>query len=156
MSMANAHGANGADRRVTAGYEDRVQSSFDRQQFMATLGARMVVIAPGEVTIAVAAAAKLTQQHGYVHAGVIASIADSACGYAAYTLMPADHEVLSVEFKLNLLAPAVGDGLEARAQVIRGGRTLSVCRADVLALNDGATVHVATMLATMIGRPASQ
>jgi uncharacterized protein (TIGR00369 family) len=95
----------------------------------------------------------LTQQHGYVHAGIIATIADSACGYAAYSLMPAGTEVVSVEFKINLMAPARGELLTARARVIRPGRTLTVCAAEVYALRDGQETAVAAMLATMKTMP---
>lgn len=134
-------------------FEERVRDSFQRQAFMSTLGATLRSVAPGAVVIELANDPRLTQQHGYTHAGVVASIADSACGYAAATLTPADHDVLSVEFKVNLLAPAVGDRLEARAQVIRSGRTLSVCRADVFALSGEDERHVAAMQATIIARP---
>lgn len=134
-------------------FEERIRDSFRRQAFMSTLGAALRSVTPGAVVIELANEPRLTQQHGYTHAGVVASIADSACGYAAATLTPADHEVLSAEFKLNLLAPAVGDRLEARAQVIRAGRTLSVCRADVFAFSGDDKRHVAAMQATIIGRP---
>jgi len=93
---------------------------------------------------------ELTQQHSYFHAGVSGTIADSACGYAAYTLMPADSSVLTVEYKLNLLVPAEGEKLMARAHVVRSGRTLKICSADVYVLKDGAEVHCATMLATIM------
>lgn len=134
-------------------FEERIRDSFRRQAFMSTLGATLRSVTPGAVVVELANEPRLTQQHGYTHAGVVASIADSACGYAAGTLTPADHEVLSVEFKLNLLAPAVGDRLEALAQVIRAGRTLSVCRADVFALSGEDERHVAAMQATIIARP---
>ena len=137
-----------------AGLVSRVRDSIDRQQFMTTLGARLVLIADGRVGIALPAVAGLTQQHGYVHAGVIASVADTACGYAAYTLMPDGHDVLTIEFKLNLLAPAAGEEIEARAEVVRAGRTLTVCRGDVYARAAGTEALVATMLATIIGRRA--
>lgn len=119
---------------------------------MTTLGAQLESVSAGEVVVVVPSAAHLTQQHGYVHAGVVTSIADSACGYAAYSLMPPGHEVLTVEFKLNLLAPAGGERLEARARVLRSGRTLTVCQADVYAVQAESGTHVATMLATVIGR----
>lgn len=138
------------------GFEERVRDSFGQQHFMTTLGADVVTVSPGEATIIVPADTRLTQQHGYIHAGVITSIADTACGYAAYSLMPDGHEVLSVEFKLNLMAPAVGDSLVARARVVRPGRTLNVCQADVFALQGNDTTQVATMLATIIGRPARE
>jgi uncharacterized protein (TIGR00369 family) len=102
-------------------FESRIRASFARQAVMATLGATLGRIAPGEVEIALASRPELAQQHGFVHAGVLATILDSACGYAAYSLMPADAAVLSVEFKINLLAPAVGERFVARARVLRPG-----------------------------------
>lgn len=132
------------------GFRDRVRADFAKQSFMATLGAELGRVEPGEVEIALPTTERLAQQNGYLHAGVIASIADSACGYAAYTLMPAESDVLSVEFKLHLLAPAVGDRVSARARVVRRGRTLSVCQADVFSLAGADERHVAMMTATMI------
>jgi uncharacterized protein (TIGR00369 family) len=93
---------------------------------------------------------ELTQQHGYFHAGVTGAIADSACGYAAYTLMAADDSVLTVEYKINLLAPADGEELVARARVVRSGRTLKICMADVFVKKGGAENHCATVLATIM------
>jgi uncharacterized protein (TIGR00369 family) len=129
-------------------FEADVRSSFQRQKFMDTLGAELVSVRPGAVEIAIKSDDRLHQQSGLVHAGAVAAIADSACGYAALTLMPPDSDVVSVEFKLNLLAPALADRLVARAEVVRSGGTVSVCRADVFA---GDTL-VATMLATMMRR----
>ena len=129
----------------------RVRASFDRQAFMATVGASIVSVRPGEVVLEVPHREDLTQQHGYLHAGVIAAVADSACGYAAFTLMPADHAVLSVEFKTNLLAPARGERFRATARVVRAGRTLTVCTAEVVGLAEGQETLVAVMQATMIG-----
>jgi len=119
---------------------------------MATIGAELADVTTGRVSIALAIEPRLSQQHGFLHAGVLVAALDSACGYAALTLMPADMEVLTAEFKVNLLAPANGDGLIAEGQVVRAGRTLTVCRGD--AFTEGIErVHVATMLATIIGRP---
>lgn len=133
------------------GYEARVRASFARQAAMATLGAEIAHLAPGEVDLRMPYRAELTQQHGFVHAGIVATLADSACGYAAFTLMPADAAILSVEFKLNLLAPAAGDAFVARARVKKAGRTLSVVTADVFALRDGEDERlVATMQGTMM------
>jgi uncharacterized protein (TIGR00369 family) len=129
----------------------RVRASFERQAFMATVGASIVSVAPGEVVLEVPHRDDLTQQHGYLHAGVIAAVADSACGYAAFTLMPAEHAVLSVEFKTNLLAPARGERFRATARVVRAGRTLTVCTAEVVGVEDGQETLVAVMQATMIG-----
>src|SRR5271168_2314210 len=125
-------------------YAQRVRDSFSRQGLMHHLGARLVSLSPGHAEIRAPYRAELTQQHGYFHAGVSGAIADSACGYAAYTLMPGDATVLTVEYKMNLLAPADGDELIARAVVVRSGRTLKVCTADVFALKNGAEVHCAT------------
>jgi uncharacterized protein (TIGR00369 family) len=129
-------------------FETIVRDSFARQTFMATLGATLARVAPGEVDIALPFRGDLVQQNGALHAGVLAAIADSACGYAALTLMPEGANVLSVEFKLNLLAPATAASFLARARVLRSGATLSVCSADVLAGEQ----LVATMLGTMIRR----
>jgi uncharacterized protein (TIGR00369 family) len=131
----------------------RVRASFARQGAMATIGAGLADISAGRVVISLAIEPRLSQQHGFLHAGVVVAALDSACGYAALTLMPADMEVLTAEFKVNLLAPATGESLVAEGQVVRGGRTLTVCRGD--AFTEGVErVHVATMLATIIGRSA--
>jgi uncharacterized protein (TIGR00369 family) len=135
-----------SQREMTA----RIRASFDRQRMMQTIGASLDSLAPGRAEISLPFRADLTQQHGYLHAGVVATIADSACGYAAYTLMPADGSVLTVEYKINLLAPARGDRFVARAVVIRPGRTLTVAQADVFACTGDTEVRTATMLATLI------
>lgn len=134
----------------TARFEERVRASFARQGLMRTIGARLTRVAPGEVSIEIPYNADFTQQHGFMHAGIVTSIADTACGYAAFTLMPEDADVLSVEYKINLLAPARGEKLVARAAVHRAGRTLTVCSADVFAVTNGEEKIVATMLATMM------
>lgn len=137
-------------------YERRVRDSFARQRFMATLGARIVSVAPGEVLIELPWTEELGQQHGVLHAGAVASIADSACGYAALSLMPPGSAVMSVEFKVNLLAPGRGDRFVARGRVRRAGRTLSVCEGTVKAVEGSEEREVAIMTATMIrleGRP---
>lgn len=117
---------------------------------MRTIGATIEQISDGVVHIALPVRADLTQQHGYVHAGVIATIADSACGYAALTVMPEDAAVLSIEFKINMLAPAEGTRLIARGRVIKPGRTIVVCAADVHAEQSGGEKLVATMTGTMM------
>ena len=117
---------------------------------MATIGATLTRVEPGAIEIQLPIRPILTQQHGFVHAGAIASIADSACGYAAASLSPADTGVLAVEFKINLMAPAAGDRLIARGRVIRAGRTLSVCQADVVAVSAGAEKAVAILTATIM------
>ncbi|PYS83406.1 MAG: hypothetical protein DMF67_09130 [Acidobacteria bacterium] len=131
-------------------YEARVRASFARQRVMATIGAALARVVPGEVEIELLFREDLTQQHGYLHAGVVAAVVDSACGYAALTLAPAGAEVVSVEFKLNLLAPAVGERFVARARVKRAGRSITVCAGDLFAAAGGAEKAVATMLATMM------
>src|SRR5256714_12490185 len=113
-----------------------VAESFARQPIMKLIGARLSLVEPGVVEITLPYRADLLQQNSYLHAGIITTIADSACGYAAYTLMPAGSNVLSVEFKLNLLRPAQGETFVARAQVIKAGKTLTVVRADVFAMNE--------------------
>jgi len=132
------------------GYEARVRESFARQTAMETLGVRIARVAPGEVELEMPYRADLAQQHGFLHAGIVTAVMDSACGYAAYSLMPAEAEVLSVEFKTNLLAPAAGERLIARARVVRAGRTLTVCQGDATMVAEGREKHVATMVATMM------
>ncbi len=132
-------------------FAQEVERSFARQSIMKLIGARLSLIEPGVIEITLPYRADLTQQHGFLHAGVVTTIADSACGYAAYSLMPAGSEVLSVEFKVNLLRPAQGDSFVARAEVIKAGRTLTVVRADVFGIAvNGNRELVATMQATMI------
>ena len=132
-------------------FDDVVRNSFARQHFMEHLGAELTSVEPGAVQIEVPFRSALTQQHGFFHAGVTTSIADSACGYAALTLMPAGSEVLSVEFKINLMAPGRGERLVARSTVVRSGRTITVCQGDVYAVApDGGESHCATMVATMM------
>jgi uncharacterized protein (TIGR00369 family) len=131
-------------------FEQAVRESFDRQQFMATIGARLTIVSAGEIEIRVPVRPNLTQQHGFLHAGVVASALDSACGYAAFSLMPAGVGVLTVEFKTNLLAPAIGQELIARGRVVRAGRTITVCQGEASMLSDGKETLTATMLATMM------
>jgi uncharacterized protein (TIGR00369 family) len=133
-------------------FETVVRQSFARQSFMATLGARIARLTPGEVHLGLPYSAALCQQNGYLHAGAIASVADSANGYAAYTLAPADSDVLAVEFKINLLAPAQGSHFLACGRVLRAGRTLTVCLAEVFATHGAEQVLIATMLSTIIIR----
>ena len=120
---------------------------------MAHLGARITELRQGFVEIRASYRPELTQQHNYFHAGVSGAIADSACGYAAYSLMPADCSVLTVEYKINLLAPAVGEELIARARVLRSGKTLKVCSGEVYAQKNGVETHCAMMLATIMCLP---
>jgi uncharacterized protein (TIGR00369 family) len=141
-------------RPLEAALVERVYASFARQGAMATLGAELADVAVGHVAIAVPVEQRLSQQHGFVHAGVVVTALDSACGYAALTLMPDDAEVLTVEFKVNLLAPATGDRIVAEGDVLRPGGTLTVCRGDAYAELGSERTHVATMLATMVRRRA--
>jgi uncharacterized protein (TIGR00369 family) len=131
-------------------FEERVRRSYARQRMLETLGAVLERVAPGEVDIRLPFRADLTQQHGFLHAGAMTTVVDSACGYAALTLMPPDAAVLSVEFKVNLLAPGKGEAVIARARVLKPGRTLTVVRGDVFAVEGGDERLVATMLATMM------
>jgi uncharacterized protein (TIGR00369 family) len=131
-------------------FEHRVRESYARQRLLTTLGATLERVAPGEVDIRLPFRPDLSQQHGFMHAGAMTSVVDTACGYAALTLMPADAAVLSVEFKVNLLAPGRGEAVVARARVLKPGRTLSVVRGDVFAVQHGEERLVATMLATMM------
>ena len=130
--------------------ESIVRESFSRQGFMKTLGAEISVLDHGQVEIRVRYRPTLTQQNGFIHAGVLTSILDSACGYAAMSVGPEKHDVLSVEFKVNLLAPARGERFVARAAVKRAGKNLTVCTADAFAIQNGQEKVVATMLATMM------
>lgn len=130
--------------------EARIRASFERQGLMAHLGARIVHVAPGRVRIVLPRRHEVTQQHGYFHAGATSAIADSAGGYAAFTVFPENTSVLTVEYKINLLAPAAGDHLEAVGTVVKSGRTLTVCRLEVLAVEDGTQTLVATGQQTLI------
>lgn len=135
----------------------RVRAIFEGQALMRTLGATLLRIAPGSVEIGFDFNAAFTQQNGFLHAGVTATLVDTACGLAASTLMPADADVLSVEFKVNLLRPAAGARFVASGRVIKPGRTLMVTHGDLWAWPlttsiDSDRVHVATMQATMIRR----
>lgn len=131
-------------------FEERVRASFSRQVFMTSLGARLASVAPGEVAIELPFREDLTQQHGFLHAGVVTAIVDSACGYAALSLMPPEAAVLSVEFKINLLAPAAGGRFVATGRVVKAGRNLTVCSGEVVADPDGPATTVAILQATMM------
>ena len=132
-------------------FAEELRSSFSEQRVMTLIGARLTKVEPGHIEIELPYRADLTQQHGYLHAGIVTTIADSACGYAAYTLMPPHSQGLSVEFKVNLLRPAKGDLFRAQADVIKAGKTLTVVRADVTATSsESEPTLVATILATII------
>jgi len=134
-------------------FADEVRQSFAKQAIMGLIGGELTRVEPGVVEITLPYRADLTQQDGYVHAGIVATIADSACGYAAYSLMPPESEVLAVEFKVNLMRPAKGELFVAHAEVIKPGRTLTVVRADVFATSGGERQLVATMQGTMMRLP---
>ena len=131
-------------------FEHLVRDSFSKQEAMATLGASLALVEPGHVAITLPYQEALTQQHGFLHAGILTAVLDSSCGYAAFSLMPAGAGVLSIEFKVNLLAPAKGDLLVAEGRVLRVGRTITVCQADGLMRTKDGETRVATMLATMM------
>ncbi|WP_335984193.1 PaaI family thioesterase [Streptomyces sp. CA2R106] len=138
------------EQDVSAEVRARVLASFGRQGLMAHLGARITRVAPGSVHIELPHRPELTQQNGYFHAGATSAVADSAGGYAALTLFPATADVLTVEYKINLLAPAVGDHLEAVGTVLRSGRTLTVCRLEVFGVRDAGRTLVAGGQQTLI------
>ena len=131
-------------------YRTRVRASFDRQTVMRTIGATLETIEPGRTTIELPYREDLTQQHGFLHAGIIATVVDSASGYAAFTLMPADAAVLSIEFKINLLAPARGERFIADGSVLRPGRTITVCRGELIACEGERRKTVATLQSTIM------
>jgi uncharacterized protein (TIGR00369 family) len=134
-----------------ANFADRVRASFARQPAMQTLGVAIARLAPGEIELTMPYAQTYTQQHGFMHAGIMATALDSACGYAAFSLMPADAAVLSVEFKINLLAPAKGNRFLFRAHVVKPGRTLTVCEAQALAVESGGDERlIASMSGTLM------
>jgi uncharacterized protein (TIGR00369 family) len=133
-----------------AGYESRIRESFARQALMTTIGAELTRIEPGRVEIALPFRADLTQQHGYLHAGITSTIADSAGGYAGYSLFPGGSSVLTVEFKINLLAPAAGERFLATGEVVKPGRTLTICRLEVSALKGEQRTLIALGQQTLI------
>ncbi|MBL4784462.1 MAG: PaaI family thioesterase [Cohaesibacteraceae bacterium] len=131
-------------------YKTRVSNDFSRQGLMQTLGAKIVSIDPGKVSISMEIHDGLTQQHGYFHAGATSAIADSAAGYAAFTLFEVGAQVMTTEYKLNLLNPASGPKLIARGEIIKSGRTLSIARSDVFSITEAGEIHVATGLFSLI------
>ncbi|MEE8444784.1 MAG: PaaI family thioesterase [Alphaproteobacteria bacterium] len=134
-------------------FEDRVRASFGRQPFMGHIGAELTILRPGYCEIDLPYRKALTQQHGFIHGGAMATIADCAAGYAAFSLMPADSSVLTVEYKLNIVRPGEGEKLIARAQVIKPGRTLTVVNSDVFAIKDGVETLCVTSLQTLMALP---
>lgn len=124
--------------------------SFNRQTVMRTLNAKLIHVDAGEVDIELDYQKQLTQQHGFLHAGIIATVLDSACGYAAFTLMPSEAAVLTIEYKINLLAPAIGDRLICQGKVIRPGQHVTVCYGEAMMVNKDQTKKVAIMTATIM------
>ncbi|MGE0884314.1 MAG: PaaI family thioesterase [Blastocatellales bacterium] len=131
-------------------YKKHLEQGFAAQQVMEKIGATLISVKPGQVEIGLNFREDLTQQHGYLHAGIITTIVDSACGFAAYSLMPTGSEVLTVEYKVNLMAPARGEKFIALGRVIKPGRTLTVCAGDVFAIEGKERRQIAMMQATMI------
>ncbi len=127
-------------------YEERIRASFARQKAMALIGAALGAVAPGRVEVSLPFSEAITQQKGYVHGGIVGMIADTACGYAAFSLMPASASLVTVEYKINILSPGRGS-LVARGEVVKPGRTLTIARAEVYA-EDG--LHVASMQQTLM------
>ena len=131
-------------------FEARVRANFVKQGMLSTLGGSIGLICPGEVHLLAPFDSRFTQQDGFLHAGIVTTLMDSACGYAAFSLMPADSRVLSVEFKVNLLSPARGNRFRAQGQVIKHGRTLTVCEGKLFAISGNEETLCAIMQATMI------
>ena len=136
--------------KAEPGFEERVRESFSQLTLMRTIDARLVKVAPGEVDIDMPVRDDLKQQHGYVAAAIVTAIVDTACGYAAMSLMPAGATVLTVEYKVNFISPARGERLLAHGRVVKPGRTLTVCAGEVYAVSGAAPKAVATMLGTMV------
>ena len=133
-----------------AGCEDRVRTSFAKQGLMSTLGATLTNVAPGLVQISIRPDPAISQQHGFVHAGAVSAIADTAAGYAALSLMPPNRGVLTTEFKINFVAPAVGDRILARGKVVKAGRTLTLAQTEVFAESGGQEKLIALLTATLM------
>jgi uncharacterized protein (TIGR00369 family) len=133
-----------------AGFATRVANSFARQQAMATIGATLDEVAPGRVVIELPFSQALTQQHGFLHAGVVGMALDSACGYAGFSLMATDAAVLTIEFKINLLAPARGERFRMEGQVVKPGRTITVAEGRAFAIDGGSEKLIATMTCTLM------
>ena len=131
-------------------YAERVRASFGRQAAMQTIGATLAAVEPGRVSIEMPWAQPLTQQHGFLHAGMVATALDSACGYAAFSLMPADAAVLTIEYKINLLAPARGERFRMEGLVIKPGRTVTVAEGRAFAIEGGREKLIATMNCTLM------
>ncbi len=134
----------------TPDYAQRVTDSFARQAALATMGAELISVEPGEVVVEMLHDERFTQQHGFIHAGVTTTVLDTACGYAAFSLMPADAGVLTIELKTSLLAPAAGERFVFVGRVVKPGRTVTFCEGEAFALHDGNKKRIATLSATMM------
>lgn len=131
-------------------FRSRVADSFARQEAMRTLGVSIESVEAGRVVLAMPHDGRLTQQHGFLHAGVVSAALDSACGYAAFSLMPVEAAVLTIEFKVNLLSPAKGETFLFKARVVKPGRTITVCEGEAFAVEDGKEKLIATMTGTLM------
>lgn len=131
-------------------YAQKVSESFSRQEVMKTIGVNIVSVEPGKLELEFSHNAKLTQQHGFIHGGIVTTVLDSACGYAALSLMPKDSAVLTVEFKTNFMSPAQGEKFSAFGSVKKAGKTITVCDGELFALHDNQKKLVATMTATLM------
>lgn len=138
------------DHSENMGCEERIRSSFAKQGLMHTLGAALGQVGPGLVEIVLIPGPAVSQQHGFVHAGALSAIADTAAGYAALTLMPSDRGVLTAEFKINLVAPAIGERIVARGSVVKAGRTLTLAQTEIFAESGGQMKLVALLTATLM------
>lgn len=162
LHLESIYKINGLEKWMTSefipadeNYKEKVVKSFERQRAMETIGITLETIEPGRVVLHMPYNQAYTQQHGFVHAGILSTALDSACGYAAFSLMPREAAVLSIEYKVNFLAPAMGDGFIITGQVLKAGRTITVCQAEVYAVNGNEKKLVAQMtgtLMTVIGR----
>ncbi len=150
MTLPAAPSAAPAFTPPDADFETRVRDSFARQPFMASMGAHMDEVAPGRVSVVLPYAEGVTQQHGFFHGGAVGALADTAGGYAAFTLFPAESTVLTVEYKINIMAPGRGERLVAVGEVVRSGRTLTIVKVEVYAEKEGARTHCATATQTLI------
>jgi len=133
-----------------AGYKEKVIESFERQEVMKTLNASVQTVRPGEVELKLPYQQNLTQQHGFIHAGIVSTVLDSACGYAAFSLMPKKAAVLTIEFKINLLSPAKGDWFRAVGKVKKSGKNITVTEGELFSHADGQEKLVATMVGTIM------
>jgi uncharacterized protein (TIGR00369 family) len=133
-----------------AGYKERVIASFNRQGIMKTIKASVVAVRPGEVELEFPYRLDLTQQHGFIHAGIVSTVLDSACGYAAFSLMPENAAVLTIEFKVNLLSPAKGERFRAVGKVKKAGRNITVTEGELFSISEGGQKIIATMLGTIM------